>query len=156
MGCGRNNNQVGGVESSSNCVCDVVNFINDLQDAVDENENCPTNCLRPVLGVVENVQAPNTRPFILYTKEGKPFEAFYSSNECPNDDDHDWYCKSKFFRVESVEDCCAVLRVLAPTSHTCNVVNNTDYLERTSSCITVDLNCFCAIQCLDDTFIPGV
>lgn len=38
-----------------NCVCDVVNFINDLQDAAEEDENnCPTNCLNPVLGANTN------------------------------------------------------------------------------------------------------
>jgi hypothetical protein len=53
------------------CVCDVVAFIDDIQDAVEENDLCPTNCLNPVLGDVFNKEPrANTRPFVLYTEEG--------------------------------------------------------------------------------------
>lgn len=138
-----------------NCVCDVVRFINDLQDAVDTHADCPENCLRPQLGVVGGVaDAPNTRPFLLYTKKGELFEAFY---RVPNTTT---FCPSPIFRVESVDGCCAVLRVLRPetTSPTppkgCETFGGT--LIATDQCVVVDLNCFCAIQCLEDRFIAGV
>lgn len=48
----------------------------------------------------------NTRPFILYTKAGTPFEAFAPSASLSS-------CQSPIFRVESIDDDdCAVLRVL--------------------------------------------
>ncbi|MGE8205265.1 CotY/CotZ family spore coat protein [Heyndrickxia sp. NPDC080065] len=156
-----------------NCVCDVVHFINDLQDAADEdlNNNCPTNCLNPVLGGNENkpYKRKNTRPFILYTRDGKPFEAFFKPNEgshaCPCDkegkkiyDKIDFFCKSMFFRVENIEGCCALLRVLEPecTTSPCPEVDNPQKnLHLSDSCITVDLSNFIAIQCLDDIHLPG-
>ncbi|MFD1735351.1 CotY/CotZ family spore coat protein [Bacillus salitolerans] len=162
MGCNKKRDDILG---ATDCVCDVVNFIADLQDAVEDDLDCPTNCLRPVLGAFENKHKANTRPFILYTEDGKPFEAFFKpeTDECPCGEEHhgkklDFYCKSIFFRVESVDGCCAVLRVLEPDClhSNCPQIADTDNLRRTCSCITVDLRCFCAIQCLDDTFIPGV
>ncbi|MED1202538.1 CotY/CotZ family spore coat protein [Heyndrickxia acidicola] len=161
MGCHNSNSHV-----KTNCVCDVVNFINDLQDAVNNDPQCPTNCLNPVLGANTNMMKPNTRPFILFTEDGKPFEAFFKSADCDGSDDSlidsdygkgDQICKSKFFRVENVDGCCAVLRVLEPryVSSTCPQVDSPqNNLRASSSCLTVDLRCFCAIQCLEDIFLP--
>jgi spore coat protein Y len=166
LGCGRNNrDDVGGV-FQGDCVCDIVEFIDDLQDVV-EDDRCPTNCLNPVLGdVMDRKPRANTRPFILFTEDGKPFKAFFKplNTECDNEGssrgkiDRDFDdCKSPFFRVESVNNCCAVLRVLKPTDDFCDVVKcPQDNLRVTNSCITVDLRCFCAIQCLDDIFLSGV
>ena len=146
-----------------NCVCDVVRFINDLQDAVDNDDLCPESCLRPQLGgVANNNNRANTRPFILYTKSGEPFEAFFDSGNAGK-------CTSPFFRVESVDGCCAVLRVLTisrgPEGNDNQVCfyfkqrtnpGNPVRLVRTDQCVVVDLNCFCAIQCLEDLYVEGV
>ncbi|KMP71743.1 spore coat protein, partial [Bacillus cereus] len=101
----------------------------------------------------------NTRPFILYTKTGDPFEAFAPSASLVG-------CRSPIFRVESVDDdSCAVLRVLSVVLGDSSPVPPTDdpictflavpnaRLVSTSTCITVDLSCFCAIQCLRDVTI---
>lgn len=141
---------------SINCVCDVVNFINELQDCA--TSTCPTGCDVPFLGAHHGSKIANTRPFVLFTKKGNPFEAFIpsSSNE---------KCFSSIFRVESVDDCCAVLRALEvqnphPTGDqdpVCVFLNNPHAtLQPTNSCVTVDLNCFCAIQCLRDVHVSGV
>ncbi|MBO9128625.1 CotY/CotZ family spore coat protein [Bacillus sp. 165] len=163
----------------SHCVCDVVKFINELQDAV--TDTCPTGCDTPFLGA--NTAAPfaNTRPFVLYTKSGDlflPSNCFKFAG--------DFFTISPFLRVESVDDCCAVLRVLTPVAEDhdddchsrgskhslqeeareliCAFTNGLHNghktipvnLEASNSCITVDLNCFCAIQCLRDTRVRGV
>ncbi|MCM3237985.1 CotY/CotZ family spore coat protein [Heyndrickxia oleronia] len=160
-------------DDHTNCVCDVVNFINDLQDAVEEDENnCPTNCLNPVLGANSHKKhhhRKNTRPFILYTEDG-PFEAFFKPtdggcHDCPCEKDGkkihdkiDFFCKSIFFRVENVEGCCAVLRVLEPecTTSPCPQIDRPEEnLHLSESCITVDLRNFIAIQCLDDIHLPN-
>ncbi|MFO1445572.1 spore coat protein CotZ [Bacillus sp. Bva_UNVM-123] len=88
-------------------------------------------------------------------------------------------CVSIFFRVEEVFDnCCAVLRVLEPikfdgkgqqdnqmqnqmqhakpvslVKDCCidlNAVCDVDFFRSTNDCVTVDLKCFCAVQCIAD------
>ncbi|WNS76890.1 CotY/CotZ family spore coat protein [Bacillus sp. DTU_2020_1000418_1_SI_GHA_SEK_038] len=94
-------------------------------------------------------------------------------------DNKDNACVSIFFRVEDVFDnCCAVLRVLEPIKmenrgdrdqqgqnqmqnvKTVNLVKDccidlskvcdVDNFRSTNDCITVDLKCFCAVQCIAD------
>ncbi|KAB7705011.1 spore coat protein CotZ [Bacillus aerolatus] len=78
--------------------------------------------------------------------------------------DDDDACVSIFFRVEEVfNNCCARLRVLAPLDDDRDLVDITDdccidlrkvckvrNFRATRSCITVDLNCFCGVQCVRD------
>ncbi|PEI93249.1 hypothetical protein CN679_08490 [Bacillus pseudomycoides] len=126
------------------CVCDVVKFIDELQSAC-VDFICTSNCLNPMLGMPSSGMKANTRVFSLYTKDGQLFEAHFLTADCQRD-------MSEFFRVESVDDCCAVLRVLKLNDGsfpTCN-------FENTDQCIIVDLNCFCAIACIEDIFIPCV
>lgn len=143
--------------SSNNCVAEVVNFINELQNAIVE-PCCLTNCLNPVLGErLEALQA-NTRPFILYGADGNPFTAYYRKKQrgCSVEDYK--LCPSFIFRVECVEGNCAILRVLKMENdrHDCEAGFDRDdcspkfCLELTESCITCDLSCFCAIECLED------
>jgi spore coat protein Z len=97
--------------------------------------------------------------FTLKTADGTPFHAFFKGDDCA--------CVSIFFRVEEVFDnCCAVLRVLLPVNRKegrDKVVNlaedccidlkkvcEVDYFLATDDCVTVDLNCFCAVQCIAD------
>lgn len=176
MGCGRNNesstSDVLGVTkgiAGENCVCDVVRAIKDIQDAVVDNDcpECPTNCfLEPLGGLVSpSRNQADTRVFMLLTKDGTPFKTFFRDNDGRFDSD----CFSVFFRVEDVFDgCCATLRVLEPLDSDrkevdlltcegtkldlrkiCEVRN----FRLSSSCITVDLNCFCGIECIADVFL---
>ncbi|MDG4656618.1 CotY/CotZ family spore coat protein [Ectobacillus antri] len=128
-----------------NCVCDVVKMIAEIQD-VNTDFSCTTNCLNPVLGASNNHgMRPNTRVFSLYTKSGERFFASFLRNNCDD-------AESPFFRVESVEDCCAVLRVLELEGRNLSMCE----FRATTQCIIVDLNCFCGIACIEDTFVPGV
>lgn len=75
-------------------------------------------------------------------------------------------CVSVFFRVQNVFDsCCATLQVLEPRNRRgpVDITTNgkidfdklcdvTDF-RPTDACVTVDLSCFCGIQCFDDIFI---
>ena len=61
---------------------------------------------------------------------------------------------SNVFRVEKVDGCCATFRVLA---------NNPDTTEAgtmpyvaTNSFFTMNLDCVCALKCLNDTTVEGV
>ncbi|EGQ27154.1 spore coat protein Y [Sporosarcina newyorkensis 2681] len=75
-------------------------------------------------------------------------------------------CVSVFFRVQKVFDsCCATLQVLQPLKdgRPFDITNNgkicvekicqVNGFEATDTCLTVDLSCFCGIQCIDDVFI---
>ncbi|MDG5473011.1 CotY/CotZ family spore coat protein [Jeotgalibacillus sp. ET6] len=163
--CGKKDN-VSGFEG---CVCEVVRAIKDIQDnAVEEEcQPCLTSCFLEPLGDLTSPsrrRPADTRVFILKTKDGSPFHAFYRDGDRF---DHD--CISIYFRVESIFDnCCATLRVLEPKDKEgdevdllsdCGSKINLKKLckvydfESTDSCITVDLNCFCAVQCIKDVFL---
>lgn len=154
MGCNENKHR-----NSSHCVVDVVKFIHELQECA--TTTCGSGCEIPFLGAHSNSAVANTRPFILYKKNGAPFEAF-----APSPSGSLTSCTSPIFRVESVDDdSCAVLRVLAVVladgspippgdDPICTFLNvPTARLISTSTCLTVDLDCFCAIQCLRDVTI---
>ncbi len=168
MGCGKVEN----VEHNHdhNCICEVVRVIKRVQDANTNNDDCvecSNDCFTAPLGTVSPGRANvNTRAFILFDKHGNPFKTFYkhspSGAQCIKE--------SIFFRVQSIFDCCATLQVLEPTKvvggkvETVDVFNQSGKLDlsklceitgfrRTETCITVDLDCFCAIQCFLDTFV---
>ncbi len=172
MGCGRNlesssSSSVHGF-SKNRCVCDVVRAIKDIQDAVTDMDCpvCPTNCfLEPLGGLVSpSRDQADTRVFMLLTKDGTPFKSFFRDTDCPDTD-----CFSVFFRVEDIFDgCCATLRVLEPLNRHRKEVNlltdcgtklnlkkicEVQNFRLSSSCITVDLNCFCGVECVADVFL---
>ncbi|WP_042356455.1 CotY/CotZ family spore coat protein [Bacillus rubiinfantis] len=165
MGCGKSRHDI----DNGNCVCQVVRAIKDLQEAVAAEECQPcTSCFNEPLGsLVSPTTTVDTRVFVLKTKDGSPFHAFFFENNNP-------YCVSIYFRVEEVFDnCCATLRVLAPgrtdsqghfipvnllststKSDSCCInlgaVCDVTAFQATNDCVTVDLSCFCAIQCIAD------
>lgn len=164
MGCGKHTNSTSPTRSNG-CVCDVVRAILNIQNQAvrDECSPCTANCfLEPLGGIVSPTARRNadTRVFMLLTKDGTPFKAFFNSQ---NDSD---YCTSVFFRVEDMfDDCCATLRVLEPEDDNgdtvnllscdgccidmCKICEVTNW-GKTDNCITVDLSCFCAVQCIAD------
>lgn len=169
------------VSSNSNCVAEIINHINDMQEAVAETESCPTGCLNPLGGSMINHTPVNTRPVILYTAEGFPF-AIYTNVQTNQTTQLNAKCATQLFRVESVDGNCATLRGLAIAQSNqggqggdkgkeggqhkfvdiCDALssnNNSSFrLVGTTSCVTVDLNCFCSVQCLntlDDYVAPS-
>lgn len=138
------------------CVCNVVKFIYELQECASTAYSSQYNA--PFLGPHYTTKVANTRPFILFTKSGTPFEAYVPSTNKNY--------LSPIFRVESVdEDCCAVLRALivivgkepdtSPNPVCTYLTIPHAELRATASCITVDLTCFCGIQCLRDASIAN-
>lgn len=159
------------------CVCEVVRAIKDIQDAAEAHEcmECTTSCFLEPLGDLNprfKRDHADTRVFTLTTREGKLLPAFFhpKRHHHHGHDDHDDHgkhkrreCISVFFRVEEIFDnCCATLRVLRPMHHKKEVDLTTDghinldklcevtNWEATNSCISVDLKCFCAVQCIAD------
>lgn len=135
-----------------NCVANALEHILDEQEAVEE-VNCPSSCFSNLLNPAVS-PTRDTVPFILFTKEGDLFKAFGNVGELSNGD-----CfKTIFFRIENIEDSCATLSLLRPYNshgHTECVTDPCDVfgLAKSDFCIEVDLDCFCAIQCLSPDLV---
>jgi spore coat protein Y len=144
-----------GKDRENNCVCEAVEQILAEQEAVEEIK-CPTSCFSNLLSPAVN-PARDTIPFILFNKKGDPFKAFGNVGGLIGEP----ACfKTIFFRVEAVEDCCATLSLLRPVDDCGNTICCIDPcdedlfgLEKSDFCIEVDLDCFCAIQCLSPELV---
>ncbi|GAB2532753.1 CotY/CotZ family spore coat protein [Gracilibacillus alcaliphilus] len=145
-----------GVVTHNDCVCDVVRAIAEAQEDVD-NQNCDISCHRSIKNLISGETSTNfdTVPFILFTKKGEPFKGIGA--EIVTHGNARFDCVESFiFRVNKVKDCCATLELLVFEDHKktgdtpCDQIDDEspEDLERTGICITVDLNCFCAISCL--------
>ena len=150
MGCKGNNHKF------ENCVCEVLRAVADAQDEVAGTDtDCDVSCHRSIRDLLAGAQDNNdldTIPLILYCGDCSPFEGFgaRSTNGGLN------FYSSFFFRVTSVDDCCAKLELLLlagssnpkdPGDQFCDATDSDFY--RSGICITVDLDCFCAVTCLD-------
>lgn len=153
-----NNNQTG--DKNCNGIKDILNVILILQQNASP-ENCLDSCDRPMLGGGPNCLICNTRPVMLYTccGNGVPWSmptCKDSTITCsnPQSTDANNECCSSVFRVEKIDDCTATFRVLAnnPEPSCCNTMP----FIATNSFFTMNLNCVCAIRCLNDTSVDCV
>jgi hypothetical protein len=144
---------------TSNCVCDTLLAIVEAQDKVGP-AGCTNGCSSAIQQLVGGVvTGPNdTIPVILYCKSTcAPFEGFGAVPGPAGTIDIVSGC---LFRVEDVdpETCCAQLRIIeSPANPTgadgllcVEALDGTAVaaLDLTDACITVDLNCFCAVTCV--------
>lgn len=123
------------------CLCERIKYIYYLQKRC-SNEECCINCGSTKLGKnVPGLNTFNTRPFKLYLTDGEEFSIFD-----PFEDTN-----FNLFRVQSIHNCCAVLRALKVESFT----SPEDVTYKASDlCLTVDICKFIGIQCFPDTYIP--
>ncbi|ARK22543.1 CotY/CotZ family spore coat protein [Sporosarcina ureae] len=185
MGCEKKDSKHGGCHKS-NCICEVVRFIQRVQNTSPEVDcvECDTDCFMAPLGsLVSPVRGRvNTRVFSLLTGNGdyfkvvfrggnkhKPYPKMTKEETMGNHNPSSYHhtsCVSVFFRVQTVFDsCCATIQVLQPLYNGKPFDITTDgkiCFEKickvngfgpTNTCLTVDLNCFCGVQCIDDVFI---
>lgn len=163
MSCGNKNGE--------NCVCDVVREIVAAQNDVVNNDNCcTTSCERSIqdlLSPVANGNGATTIPFILYCKgDCEPFIGSGITQEPRTGGGFDFDCvESPIFRAKQFVDedeCCVKLELLLPVNEggqtpgpdgdtVCDFFRGESIrnLQASGICITVDLDCFCAITCLD-------
>lgn len=141
--CDNENNQ----NENCNCITEILQIIVGLQ-----NSACPDGCLntcdRPALGGGPDCLVCNTRPVMLYAC-GSNGTAWSMPTTRTNEEAE---TTSNVFRVEKVEGCCATFRVLTPNT---DETSTLPYVS-TDSFFTMDLNCCCAIRCLNDTYIECV
>ena len=139
--CNNNNQQN---ECCDNCIKDILQVINILQDNA-----CPDNCLnscdRPALGGGPNCIVCNTRPIMLYCcASGTPWSMPISRQADAE--------TSSVFRVEKIKGCCCTFRVLAPNT---DETSTYPYVS-TDSIFTMNINCLCAVRCLNDTYVECI
>lgn len=126
------------MENNENCcLAKILKVIDILQ------KECSPKCIKegcdkPFLGGGE-CYIYNTRPITLYTRSGNMFNVNYYVNNV--------LTTSNVFRVEDVDGCCAKLRLLQSSTE------QPTTFTATNEFVTVNLECFCILQCLDDTYI---
>lgn len=163
------------VDFGEDCVCEIVRAIIDAQDQVNGDNCCTTGCEQSIADLLSpatnGANGNNTIPFILYCKGD--CDAFVASSVVQRPAGGggvSFNCiTSPIFRAKKFvddEECCVVLELLQPVNADGNPVTTGDEvcdffpdtgtgpirnLRSTGVCITVDLNCFCGIACLDPT-----
>ncbi len=133
--------------SDSKCIADILKVINILQNNAECPDQCLDTCDRGFLGNTVASMGLNTRPVMLYTccSNGiTPWTMPTSKNNVTCNDDS---CSS-VFRVEKIDDNCATFRVLAVNTDPATSAAY-PYLS-TNSFFTMNLNCVCALRCLND------
>ena len=139
------------MENNENCcLAKILKVIDILQKEC--NPECfPEGCDKPFLGNTSGCYIYNTRPITLYNRNGNLFSVNYYVNGVLN--------SSSVFRVENVKDCCAKLRILSEVTPTPSDSSDTTALETSSEYqatdefVTVNLDCFCVVKCLTDTYV---
>lgn len=129
-----------------NCIAEILKVILLLQQSVCQNDNCLESCDRGFLGQNCTIFC-NTRPIVLYCcrDNGTPISMPISKSPTETE-------TSSVFRIEKIDGCCATFRVLATNTDT----ENSFPFVSTNSFFTINLDCLCAIRCLDDTFVDTI
>ena len=134
-------------DNNNGCSCftDTLCTIVDLQRQGECCDQTIGSCDRPFLGTNISTFAFNTRPVSLYTCGSNilwtmPYTLDGTDGE------------STVFRVETVSDCCATFRVLAPNPDTTSL---NPYVA-TDTFFTLNLNCVGMLRCLPDTFVACI
>lgn len=145
--CNNNNNN-----NDCQCISEVLTVICILQQNASCSDNCLDTCDRGFLGCSTGSVVCNTRPIILYGCCGNgvaPISMPTTKADIVCTDEEET-C-SRVFRVEKVDGCCATFRVLAPNPE----IGGFPYVA-TNSFFTLNLNCCCAIRCLQDTYVECI
>lgn len=125
------------MENNENCCLAKILKVIDILQKECSPECYKEGCDRPFLGSGEYL-IYNTRPITLYNRDGSLFTASYYVDNV--------LTTSSVFRVEDVKGCCCRCRIL-------QAVPGGDTYTATNQFITINLECFCIISCLDDTYI---
>ena len=137
--------------NSSNCIADILNVINILQQNASCGESCLDTCDRGFLGCNVSTLGCNTRPVMLYTCNNTAWQ-MPTTKENVNCSDEGSTCSS-VFRVEKIDGNCCTFRVLAENPDTTET--NIPYVA-TNSFFTMNLNCICGLKCLNDTYVECI
>lgn len=140
-------------QDSCKCIAEILTVINVLQqNASCCGDTCLETCDRGFLGCGTTTLGCNTRPVVLYTccGNGTPWSMPTTKENvvCGNEG----VTCSNVFRIEKIDGCCATFRVLANNPDATSIY---PYVA-TNSFFTMNLNCVCALRCLQDTFVECI
>lgn len=122
------------MNNNKNCLVDVLKLIDNLQKCSLKQDSLDNSCSRPFLGLGGNISYFNTRPVTFFHCDNSQVTLSYFVNGVEN--------TSNVFRIENVEDSCVLVRLLtAGTDGTFTATNET---------ALINIDCICAIQCLND------
>ena len=135
------------------CIADILNTINVLQNNAECCDNVLDTCDRGFLGCSTTALLCNTRPVMLYTCSGNgtPWSMPITREDVTCGDEG--VTCSNVFRIEKIDDCCATFRVLTENPDT---TETTIPYVATNSFFTMNLNCVCALRCLNDTYVECI
>lgn len=129
------------------CIAEILTVINILQNNAECGDACLDTCDRGFLGCCGVSVSCNTRPIMLYTcgSNGVAWSMPISKNPAET-------ITSNIFRIEKIDGCCTTFRVLIP-----NTDETSDFpYSATNSFFTMNLNCVCALKCLQDTYVECI
>lgn len=129
------------------CISEILTIINILQQNAECGDSCLDTCDRGFLGCCASSVSCNTRPVMLYTCGCNSVAWSMPISKDPAETG-----TSNIFRVEKVDGCCATFRVLIPNTDTTEPYP----YEATNSFFTINLNCVCALRCLQDTHVDCI
>ncbi|MGM0750715.1 MAG: CotY/CotZ family spore coat protein [Bacillota bacterium] len=127
---------------NAKCICTALNELKKLQDYINHSE---TPYFGKLLSILVGV---DTIPFTLFKKDGPLI-----ITGCEKEKAEECFTTS-YFRLEKLDEdtCCATVSLLRPldiygedVESMCEVMK----LIKTSTCVEIDLDCICAIQCVD-------
>ena len=132
--------------NDNNCIAEILNTINILQNNAECGDACLDTCDRGFLGCGTQTFRCNTRPVMLYTCNSN------TPLQMPTTKDATSETTSNVFRVEKLDGNCATFRVLEPNEDTTSI---SPYVS-TNVFFTMNLGCCCVLRCLNDTYVEGV
>ena len=144
-----NNNE----NNECRCISEILTVICILQQNASCSEACLDTCDRGFLGCGTTSHTCNTRPIMLYTCCGNGTPWTMPTTKTDGTCGDDGVTCSSVFRIEKIDGCCATFRVLAPNPDTTELA--IPYVA-TNSFFTMNLNCVCALRCLQDTFVECI
>ena len=133
------------MDKFDNCLAKILNAIKVIQNNAEKIDCQDNSCTKPFLGITTNILCFNTRPIVLYLCNNNPITLSYTNTEGDT-------LTTSVFRVESVtNDSVGVLLLEEGT----DASGNTTY-ESTNTYATINLDCVCAIRCLNDTIVNNI
>ena len=133
------------MENHDCCFKDILKVIDVLQRNTDICEELDEGCTRPFLGSFTLGDIYNTRPVTFFTKTGDIYSLPYTFNGTTGE--------STTFRVEKVKSCCVTVQILIPNPDTTSTTR--PYIA-TGNFATINLDCICVLQCLEDVIVDNV
>lgn len=121
------------MNDNKNCLIDVLRLIDNLQKCSLKHDSFDNTCSRPFLGMGNTISFFNTRPVIFFLCDTTQLTLTYFVNNVPK--------SSNVFRIEDINDSCVTVRLLAEED---------GRLVSTNETAVININCICAIKCLDD------